>query len=184
LFGPQQVGDLLGTTEAEIPPQVSPDLARSADASAGGSNALAQLEFTQYLQNQLLKDADVMGMAHSLEIRVPYLDQALVEWVQAVPARLKRRGPAPKPLLVGALGADLPRTVWDRPKMGFTFPFATWLTARADEFEAMSLESKILRRSAVEEVWRAFRAGRLHWSRPWALVALTGFSRAGGRFAP
>src|SRR5262249_52349092 len=124
-----------------------------------------------YLQDQLLKDTDVMSMAHSIEVRVPYLDHALVEWVVGLPRSVKLRGGPHKPLLVAAL-ADLPRDVWDRPKMGFTLPLAPWMRRRASELEAVSLDAKLFERRAVERVWRGFRAGRVHWSRAWALVVL------------
>src|SRR5207248_9168239 len=49
----------------------------------------AELEISHYLQNQLLRDSDVFGMAHSLEIRVPFLDHRLAEFVSALPDSLK-----------------------------------------------------------------------------------------------
>ena len=116
-----------------------------------------------------------MGMAHSVEIRVPYLDHRLVEYVLGLPASCKLARGIPKPLLVRALGEDLPPEIWARPKMGFTFPFDPWMRAHADELAAISLDQKLLQPGAVKAVWEAFRAGRLHWSRPWALVVLAPF---------
>jgi asparagine synthase (glutamine-hydrolysing) len=135
--------------------------------------ALTRLEFDHYLANQLLRDADVMSMAHSVEARVPYLDDRLVAHVLALPPAIRLDRARPKPLLLDALNGALPRAVWDRPKMGFTFPMDRWMRARAGELGALCLESKRLERGAVEEVWRAFAAGRAHWSRPWALVTLS-----------
>jgi len=177
LFAPRQIQDLLGISARAF-----------ADASAGRSNGEASearpladrfiaWEFDRYLQSQLLKDADVMGMASGVEIRVPYLDHRLVEYVLGLPASWKL-GDGPKPLLVKALGPDLPREIWDRPKMGFTFPFERWMRARADELRALSLDQTLLRPRAVETVWDAFRARRLHWSRPWALVVLAQLAAA------
>jgi hypothetical protein len=54
---------------------------------------------------------------------------------------------------------------WDRPKMGFTFPFDPWMRARADELRALALDQKLLRPRAVEPVWDAFRA-RIHAPAP------------------
>ena len=82
----------------------------------------------------------------------------------------------PKPLLLAALGDLLPSETWDRPKMGFTLPFAPWLRRRAPELRARSLEGGCLGRKAVERVWDGFEAGRLHWSRAWALVVLARFA--------
>lgn len=174
LFGPGQIRDLLELGETEPAEWVAgssiADDQRTADA-------LARLEFAHYLQNQLLKDTDVMGMAHSLEIRVPYLDHELVRWVVGLPRSMKLGGARHKPLLVDALDG-LPREIWARPKMGFTFPFAPWMRERAAELEAISLEGKLLHRKAVEGVWSDFRHGRLHWSRAWALVVLARFDAA------
>ena len=175
LFPRAAVKDLLGAADGDLegaPP------ARSAEACGGGGDlreALTRLEFTHYLADQLLRDTDVMGMAHSIEARVPYLDHRLVERVLALPAALKLDRSRPKPLLLDALGGRLPREIWDRPKMGFTFPMAAWMRERAGDLERLCLEDKWLQRPAVEAVWRAFTAGRSHWSRPWALLVLARF---------
>jgi asparagine synthase (glutamine-hydrolysing) len=181
LFSPGQVRDLLGIGEAELDgwgPALPPDErpARSAIDTFG------LREFTHYLQDQLLKDTDVMSMAHSVETRLPFLDHRLVEYVVGLPETLKVDRTRPKPMLLDALGEALPRVIWDRPKMGFVFPFEPWLRRTADEIEPMSLEGKLLQRKAVERVWAGFKAGRLHWSRPWALVVLAHFD-AGWRRA-
>ena len=120
-----------------------------------------------------------MGMAHGLEIRVPFLDHVLVEYVMGLPATLKRSRRMNKPLLINALGNALPRSIWDRPKQGFTFPFAQWLRQHGDALQTATLESQVLQRCAVEQIWHDFRAGRLHWSRPWALLVLSHFTTSG-----
>jgi asparagine synthase (glutamine-hydrolysing) len=107
---------------------------------------------------------------------VPYLDHRLVEYVMGLPPALKLDRDRPKPLLLDALGDSLPREVWDRPKMGFTFPFELWMRQRADELQALSVDQIPLERKAVEGIWREFRAGRLHWSRAWVLVVLASFA--------
>lgn len=80
-----------------------------------------------YMANQLLKDTDSMSMAHSIEARVPFLDHILVEYLSSLPAEMKLAGAYPKQLLIDAVSDILPSLVWDRPKMGFTFPFAKWI---------------------------------------------------------
>jgi asparagine synthase (glutamine-hydrolysing) len=175
LYGPREIVELLGIEERELESlgPLVPDAACTHVASL--FDCFTLLEFQHYLQNQLLKDTDVMSMAHSVEVRVPYLDHGLVEYVLGLPQPLKFDGSRPKPLLVGALGEDLPREVWDRPKMGFTFPFDTWLRQQSDELESYCLESKLLRRNAVVDMWQRFRARRVHWSRVWALVVFSRF---------
>ena len=145
------------------------------EAGRGLREALTRFDISHYLGNQLLRDTDVMSMAHSVEARVPYLDHRLVEHVLALPASMKLDGARPKPLLLDALGDRLPRAVWDRPKMGFTFPMDRWMRAREGELRALCIESKRLERASVDEVWDAFGRRRAHWSRPWALVTLARF---------
>ena len=174
-FPSRQIQELLGIDEREIaalPPLVSYDN----EAIPSGYYALLLYEFTLYLQGQLLKDVDNMGMAHSLEIRVPLLDHRLVEYVLSLPLAMTHGRGMNKALLVRALGDGLPRAVWDRPKQGFTFPFSQWLRQHGEELEASTKRSQILQKRMVENVWREFRAGRMHWSRPWALVVLSWFT--------
>lgn len=141
-------------------------------------NWTSRAELRTYTHHQLLRDTDVMSMAHSLEVREPLLDVRLVEAVLRLPEAVKRNhAPAPKPLLVQAIGDLLPRAVRRRQdKQGFTFPFDLWLrgplkakaTAMLDEAQSQGwLEAK-----QVSSVFEGFQAGRVHWSRLWALVAL------------
>jgi len=172
LFAPAQVRRLLGLSPDELGPAPFP----SPPPTPGGMReALTRLDISHYLGNQLLRDGDVMSMAHSVEMRVPYLDHRLVVHVLSLPARFKLDRERPKPLLLDALADRIPRAVWDRPKMGFTFPMARWMRERAPELRATSLESKLLDRRAIERVWDGFRRGRDHWSRPWALYVLSKF---------
>jgi asparagine synthase (glutamine-hydrolysing) len=173
LFSPGQVVDLLGIEGRELD-GLGP-LAPAVGGRPSGAllDSMTALEFTHYLQNQLLKDTDVMTMAHSVEARVPFLDSRLVEYVVGLPARLRLAGGRPKSLLLDAAGGELPREVWDRPKMGFTLPFEPWLREHSEELKAACVEQKTLRVAAVETVWRDFQAGRSHWSRPWALYVLS-----------
>ena len=79
------------------------------------------------MRDVLLRDADVMSMAHGLEVRVPLLDQDVVELVARLPGEFKLDAHRDKGLLVDAIGDVLPPAVTRRPKMGFTLPFQAWL---------------------------------------------------------
>ncbi|MDB4948969.1 MAG: Asparagine synthetase [Gemmatimonadetes bacterium] len=140
-------------------------------------NWVSRAELGSYTHQQLLRDTDAMSMAHSLEVRVPLLDHRLVEYVLRLPPAAKTAGAGPKPLLTRAVGALLPPEVLaPRPKQGFTFPFQPWLRgplrARVREALDQRPDYGMLRRDAVERTWRDFQAGRLHWSRVWALAVL------------
>jgi asparagine synthase (glutamine-hydrolysing) len=139
---------------------------------------ISRAELRTYTHNQLLRDTDVMSMAHSLEVREPLLDAPLVEAVLRLPDRAKQdRAAGPKPLLAQAMGDRLPAVVRQRrDKQGFTFPFARWLRGPLQaQVEARLLaldESGWLRPGASRQVYEDYVQGRMHWSRPWALVAL------------
>lgn len=143
-------------------------------------NSISYFELSHYLRNVLLRDTDVMGMAHSLELREPLLDQHLIELVASLPGPIKQSGPGPKPLLVRAMREDLPPQILHRTKMGFTFPFAEWLrrTLRHSVEETLldpglgGLVGQALDSTAVKHVWQRFLAGSSSWVRPWSLYVL------------
>ena len=156
-------------------------VAERADNCAENHSSLSwtsRAELRTYTHHQLLRDTDVMSMAHSLEVRVPLLDKRLVETVLRFPDSIKaNHGSGQKPLLVQALGDDLPALVRKRrEKQGFTFPFDIWLRgklrAKAEAVTNQVELSEWLHPEMVNGVSQDFQANRIHWSRPWALVAL------------
>jgi asparagine synthase (glutamine-hydrolysing) len=144
--------------------------------------AVSYLEMRSYMLNTLLRDADAMSMAHSLELRVPLLDHPVVEFVASQPDAVKQHDGRYKPLLVEALGDLLPDEVSTRPKRGFTFPWQQWtrgplaprIGARLRGLEAPLAEC--LHQHTVIDTWQAFRAGRCGWLRPWSLFILNEWS--------
>jgi asparagine synthase (glutamine-hydrolysing) len=143
--------------------------------------ATGVLELRGYLHNQLLRDTDAMSMAHSLEVRVPFLDHPLVEFAAALPGWLRANGRPPKWLLLDALGERLPEDV-GRPKRGFTFPLGRWIRGplRPRVEEALQDGRGIFRPEAVAELRAQVEAGRAHWSRLWAPVVLARWLRQVG----
>ena len=172
LFGPQQIQEFLGITEREVRDFGMPIPGSRQARESSFVDSLVSLEFHHYLQNQLLKDTDFMSMSHSIEVRVPFLDNGVVDYVLGLPAAQRLRGDAPKPLLVHALGDRLPHSVWNRPKRGFSFPFGEWMRADAGSLESGVQAHCLFESRAVRELWAQFRAGGVHWSRPWALFVL------------
>jgi asparagine synthase (glutamine-hydrolysing) len=180
-FPPDDVQRLTGASAAEIE--------RSLDESFSGirvfgenghvePNRFHYLEMKRYLHDQLLRDSDVFSMAHSIELRVPLLDDPLVEAGCRIPPAEKIAAGMNKPQLVEAIGDARVSETASRPKRGFVFPFAAWMRNHADSFEERALAGDMLDRVAVRNCWKEFRAGRLHWSRAWATVVLaraTGF---------
>jgi asparagine synthase (glutamine-hydrolysing) len=84
-----------------------------------GSVAVGSLEMNWYMRNQLLRDADWAGMAHSIEIRVPFVD---VQLLRDIAPYLYGREPIRKPLVASTCGLDLAA----RPKTGFSIPTSEW----------------------------------------------------------
>jgi asparagine synthase (glutamine-hydrolysing) len=138
--------------------------------------AISAQELTGYLHGMLLRDADQMAMAVSLETRVPFLDHRLVETVLPLPAASKIGDGRPKSLLLAACDDLLPRAVWDRPKRGFVLPMDDWLRGPLADFAQEGLDqlrsAQVLADRFVARVAADFAARRVHWSRLWALVVL------------
>jgi asparagine synthase (glutamine-hydrolysing) len=86
---------------------------------------VAALESSLYMRNQLLRDTDWASMAHSLEVRVPLVDRALLSRLAWHTARF--RAGAGKQLLSAAPRRPLPETVYRRPKTGFATPMQIWM---------------------------------------------------------
>lgn len=134
-------------------------------------------ELSTYLQSVLLRDTDQMSMAHALEVRVPFLDHELVEFVLGV-SDAQKYPHTPKQLLVDSLGDLLPTEIVHRPKMGFTLPWELWMRNELRGFceaRIAYLERRPeFRKGAVADLWRRFLAGdqRVNWSRLWSLVVL------------
>lgn len=138
-------------------------------------NRASALELQTYTLSTLLRDTDQVSMAHSLEVRVPLLDPPLVEAMFAIPGMYKVQRGQPKPLLTLPLGELLPRECVHRPKRGFELPLAVWLRESLRErMEASFGEAHPypFSEQGLRAAWRAFDAGRLGWSRVWALFAL------------
>ncbi len=79
-----------------------------------------------YLQDDILAKVDRASMAHSLEVRAPFLDIDLVDFVRTLPVEWKLRGGRTKALLKSALAPLLPKEIIERPKKGFGVPVGKW----------------------------------------------------------
>ncbi|MGO9366800.1 MAG: asparagine synthase (glutamine-hydrolyzing) [Terriglobales bacterium] len=140
-------------------------------------NRVSYLESRWYMRNTLLRDSDFMSMAHGLELRVPFLDRALVETCFRIRGNRKLQGDSPKSLLLANLGVELPREIVHRPKRGFTLPFERWLRGEMrpvveDALLKSTWDRTSISARAVRGVWNRFLAGETSWSRPWSLFVL------------
>ncbi|MCB0429363.1 MAG: asparagine synthase (glutamine-hydrolyzing) [Flavobacteriales bacterium] len=139
---------------------------------------VSRAEITTYMQNVLLRDADQMSMAHALEVRVPFLDHELVEYVYSLGDDMKYPA-TPKKLLTDSLAGLLPDEIVNRPKMGFVLPWEVWMRNELKDFcrERIGLlqENTCWRPDALTGLWDDFLQGNpsVTWSRIWPLVALS-----------
>lgn len=140
-------------------------------------SAVSIAEISTYMQNVLLRDTDQMSMAHALEVRVPFLDYELIEYVVGLPDKFKIPT-SPKKLLVDSLGDMLPPEIVNRPKMGFTLPWKEWLKTDLkplceDNLQKLA-QNPYFDGKEIESLWKRFLNNDPHitWSRIWYLVSL------------
>ena len=105
-------------------------------AAASPMNRLLYLYLRTYLMDEVLVKVDRASMRHALEVRAPFLDHRLVDFVQSLPYRLKCRGFTTKYLLKRLMQNRLPADVIGRPKKGFGVPLARWLRTDLKGFTA------------------------------------------------
>ncbi len=138
---------------------------------------LSVADISTYTQNVLLKDTDQMSMAHALEVRVPFFDHTLVEYVLGIPDHLKYPH-YPKQLLVESLRPLIPDEVVFREKKGFDLPWKVWLKTSLRTFAETRLERladrNIVDADFIRGLWLDFLSGRNDnlWSRVWIFVVL------------
>ena len=138
---------------------------------------VSMAEIEVYMSNILLRDTDQMSMRHALEVRVPFLDFELVEYVLQVSDNIKFPL-SPKQLLVESLGSLLPGEISQRKKMGFVFPWDTWMRNELKSFCESNLQSlskfQIFNSKGPMFLWSRFlnRDPLVSWSRIWLLITL------------
>jgi len=159
------------------------DLYRERYAETAGAEPLARLQDVDlgiYLADDLLVKTDRLSMAHSLELRVPFLDPLVAGFASALPTAMKVRGTAKKRLLRRAVAPLLPKEIVRGRKQGFSIPLAAWLRGPLEPFAREVLSAPNLERQGYLDP--AVVAGVLdrHCSRRedlsrqlWGLMSLT-----------
>jgi asparagine synthase (glutamine-hydrolysing) len=147
-------------------------------AEAGSMAQLTRLELQNYMAHTLLRDTDVMSMAHSLEVRVPLIDHKLVEFAARLPADMKLRNGQGKWALIQALSDVLPPEVLERPKQGFEMPVAAWMRndlkdVLDDVFSERSVQERgLFKADGMSTIYQNFLDGNGPYMRVWALATL------------
>jgi asparagine synthase (glutamine-hydrolysing) len=147
-----------------------------------------------YTTNQLLRDIDAASMAHSLEVRVPYLDPVVADAALSLPDSSKMGAPptsepasyreaGTKRILLDIGARLLPEGFDTQPKRGFGMPFDSWLKGPLREVLADTLSDSqtaqrgLLDARQVASVREGFLAGGVPWHQPWLLMMLELWSR-------
>lgn len=143
-------------------------------------------ELSGYTLDVLLHDTDQMSMAWGLEIREPFFDYQLVEYVLRMPDAFKADFKTPKRVLVDAMGDLLPPEIVHRPKKGFSFPWDAWLRNELKDFCASTLrelgQHEVFNAREVASLWDRFlqHDRRVSWIHIWSLVMLQAWLAARG----
>ena len=142
-------------------------------------DTIALLEMHIYMNNMLLRDSDVMGMANGLEIRLPFLDNNFVEMAFSLPSTARKPHKYPKHYFVDSIKEWLPKENVQRPKQGFVLPFSKWLQddLKEEVYNGINMLTKfddILNKKEIDSLWCEFlnKPESVGWSRPWSLFIL------------
>ncbi len=140
-----------------------------------GIRGLQLLDVETYLPGDLLPKADLASMAHSLELRSPFLDHEVVLLGLALPDRLRTRGRVGKVALRRAFASDLPSRVAGRGKTGFGVPLGRWFREdlRDQAHDLLLSDRGWFRADTVRRLLAEHESGRAdHGHRLWCLLML------------
>lgn len=131
----------------------------------GSLDKMLAIDYKTYMPDDILCKVDRAGMSTSLEGREPLLDHRIVEFAARIPESYKIKGNIRKHLLKEIVHDYVPKSIMDRPKMGFAVPVASWLKADlkyyADEYmTAKDFASHgLFKQSGVDHIMRKFYNG-------------------------
>ncbi len=177
LFSDELYQELKGYTAIEV--------FREHQANFDGSDPLSLIQYLDiktYLVGDILTKVDRASMAHSLEVRVPFLDHKFVEWSATVPTALKLNNGCGKYVLKKAMEPHLPHEVLYRKKMGFRVPLTDWFRGPLKQKLRDALLSDQMRTTGlfnmktIEKWLDDHQLGRKEYSAPlWTLLMFASF---------
>ncbi len=128
----------------------------AADAM-GSLNRYLAFDQRYYLSDDILQKVDRMSMAHSLEVRPPFLDHRIVEFAASLPEKFKVDGARQKVLLKSLMKGKLPDSVLRRPKIGLDIPAHEWLRGALRPLLLETLSAQALQEANL------FQGGKVEW---------------------
>jgi asparagine synthase (glutamine-hydrolysing) len=148
-FAPAERRALLDGAAGDHEPYAELRAAAAAAPTRDPVERLIWLYCRSYLQDDILVKVDRASMACSLEVRAPFLDYTLVDWLGSVPAHLKLRGLTTKYLLKRAMRDVLPPGIAARRKKGFGIPVAKWFKGELRDLARDMLSESRLREQGL-----------------------------------
>jgi asparagine synthase (glutamine-hydrolysing) len=171
--------DLRGQLPARVDTEALEEIARSSSGARDWGDRTVAAYLRAYLQEDILVKVDRASMAASLEVRAPFLDPDLIDFLATVPSSLKLAGLTRKSLLRRLMRGRIPDRIIDRPKQGFGAPLDAWFRGGLSRLAHDVLDPARLARSHLLD---PTAAGRLldehrasaadHGNRLWSMVQL------------
>jgi asparagine synthase (glutamine-hydrolysing) len=164
LFSPNDIAEILDIEKPKVYNLIV-DLYKIYNSSGIKEieDKMSFFELNLYMKNQLLRDTDVFGMAHSLEIRVPFLDKELIDYILRIEPK-EKFGMCNKQILADISKGILPKEIYSRKKMGFVLPFEKWFRKNIDKFDVdKDMKNKFINKE-------------ISWAKFWAMHILKNFN--------
>lgn len=156
---------VIGANSKSLAFELPPDLARRLTFT----ERMMLIDSLAYLPDDILVKVDRSAMSISLETRVPFLDHNIAEFAWRLPQSMKIDGGEGKKILRNVLYRYVPRTLIDRPKMGFGVPIEHWLRGELRDWaEALLNRDRLLREGYFEpqiirDRWDEHLSGQRNW---------------------
>ncbi|MDB5109844.1 MAG: hypothetical protein JWR67_958 [Mucilaginibacter sp.] len=166
LFTTADIARILDTDESEVNKILFGSIP-NINVESYNQEYAAWFESNLYMQNQLLRDTDVMSMSHGLEVRVPFLDEDFWQMIQNISPAIRFNSNQPKKILTDSFKEILPAAIGNRPKMGFTFPLQQWMK----EHKEISNEN-LYRGKGAQNMVKKFKNDQIHWSKVFSLYQI------------
>jgi asparagine synthase (glutamine-hydrolysing) len=154
-----------GLLHVPLPGALRDILASLRDAAPGdGTAPFMQFDQQYYLPDDILVKSDRMSMAHSVEVRPPFLDHRIVEFAATLPTEFKVRGRKQKILLKALMKSRLPASIVRRKKVGFDIPAHAWFRGTLRDLWMETLDQAEAEYSDLFAFERIRQLSQLHMS--------------------
>lgn len=149
----------------------------NATTSKDPLNRILEMEWNTQLPDQVLAFVDFLSMAHSVEIRSPFLDYRLVEFITTLPGAIKIRNGIVKDILKKTVSNLVPAGITERPKEGFVLPIFDWMVEKLRDYTIDVLSNERLKRhhllnlEGVRDILKTYYSGnRSNAAKIWNLM--------------